>query len=125
MKQERILLVDDEEIVLETMGDDLREAGFDVIEAKNGVEGLRHFKEKEFDLVISDLMMDEMDGFGVLREIKRISPETPVIIITGYPSSKAAKEALMLGASDIIVKPSEMGDIFKAVRRHIESSKTG
>ncbi len=125
MNQDRILLVDDEEIVLETMGDDLREAGFDVIEAKNGIDGLRHFKERKFDLVISDLMMDEMDGFGVLKEIKRMSPETPVIIITGYPSSKAAKEALMLGASDIIIKPSEMDDIFKAVRRHIESSKTG
>ena len=125
MNQETILLVDDEEIVLETMGDDLREAGFDVIEAKNGVEGLRHFKEREFDLVISDLMMDELDGFGVLREIKRISPETPVIIITGYPSSKAAKEALMLGASDIITKPSDMNDIFKTVRSHIDSSKSG
>ncbi len=125
MKQERILLVDDEEIILETMGDDLREAGFDVIEAQNGVEGLRRFKERKFDLVISDLMMDQMDGFGVLREIKRISPETPVIIITGYPSSKAAKEALMLGASDIITKPSDMNDICNTVRSHIDSYKSG
>lgn len=125
MTQRTILLVDDEEIVLETMGDDLREAGFDVVEAKNGAEGLRHFKKRAFDLVISDLMMEEMDGFGVLREVKRISPETPVIIITGYPSSKAAKEALMLGASDIITKPSDMNDIFKTVRSHIDSSKSG
>jgi len=123
MKQDRILLVDDEGIVLETMGDDLREAGFDVIEAKNGVDGLRYFKERKFDLVISDLMMDGMDGFGVLRGIKKISPETPVIIITGYPSSKAAREALLLGASDIVVKPSKMEDIFSTVRRHIESSR--
>ena len=90
MKQEKILLVDDEEIILETVGDDLREAGFNVVKANNGAEGLRQFKASEFDLVISDLMMDEVDGFGVLREVKRISPATPVIIITGFPSSKAA-----------------------------------
>lgn len=124
MKKERILLVDDEELVLETMGDDLREAGFDVVEASNGFDGLRHIEETKFDLVISDLMMDGMDGFGVLKAIKKISPETPVIIITGYPSAKNAKEALMLGASEIIIKPSNMNDIFKTVRNHIDSSKS-
>lgn len=122
MKQEKILLVDDEQIILETMGDDLREAGFDVVEARNGLEGIRQFKSGSIDLVISDLMMDEMDGFEVLKEIKRISPNTPVIIITGYPSNKAAKQALMMGASDIIIKPSGMEQIFQAIRRHIQSS---
>ncbi len=125
MKQDRILLVDDEEIVLETVGDDLREAGFDVTEAHNGVEGLLHIEERKFDLVISDLIMDGMDGFGVLRAVKKISPETPVIIITGYPSAENAKKALMLGAREIIIKPSETADIFKAVRSHIDSSKSG
>jgi len=125
MKRENILLIDDEEIILETVGDDLREAGLSVVQANNGAEGLRQFKAGEFDLVISDLMMDEMDGFGVLREIKRISPETPVIIITGYPSSQAAKEALILGASDIIIKPSELREIFKVISRQIEFSKSG
>lgn len=119
---EKILLVDDEEIILETMGDDLREAGYDVSQARNGAEGLRQFKEDQFDLVISDLVMDEMDGFGVLKEIKRISPLTPVIIITGYPSSKAAKEALMLGASDIIIKPSGLDELFKTIRLHLDPS---
>ena len=123
MKQEKILLVDDEEIILETVGDDLREAGFNVVKANNGAEGLRQFKASEFDLVISDLMMDEMDGFGVLREVKRISPATPVIIITGYPSSKAAKEALILGASEIIIKPSGLQEIFKVISRQMGLSK--
>ena len=119
---EKILLVDDEEIILETMGDDLREAGYEVSEARNGVEGLRQFKENRFDLVISDLVMDEMDGFGVLKEIKKFSPQTPVIIITGYPSSKAAKEALMLGASDIVIKPSGLDELFKTIRLHLGPS---
>jgi DNA-binding NtrC family response regulator len=123
--QEKILLVDDEEIILETIGDDLREAGFSVVQANNGTEGLRQFKAGVFNLVISDLMMDETDGFGVLREIKRISPKTPVVIFTGYPSSNAAKEALILGASDIIIKPSGLGEIFKVISQHIGPSKTG
>ena len=125
MKQESILLVDDEEIVLETMGDDLREAGFKVVQANNGNEGLRQFKVGRFDLVISDLMMDEMDGFEVLKAIKKISPGTPVIIITGYPSSKASKDALALGASDIIIKPSSTGEIFRVISQYVGSSKNG
>lgn len=124
MKQEKILLVDDEEIILETVGDDLRKAGFSVVQANNGNEGLRQFKAEKFDLVISDLMMDEMDGFGVLKEIKKISPETPVIIITGYPSSNAAKEALIMGASDIIIKPSGLTEIFKVINQHIRPPKS-
>ena len=124
MKQEKILLVDDEEIILETVGDDLREAGFSVVQANNGTDGLRQFKVGKFDLVISDLMMDEMGGFGVLREIKRISPEAPVIIITGYPSSNAAKEALIFGASDIIIKPSGSMEIFKVINQHIRPPKS-
>jgi two-component system nitrogen regulation response regulator NtrX len=123
VKRENILLIDDEEIILGTVGDDLREEGFSVVQANNGAEGLRQFRAGEFDLVISDLMMDEVDGFGVLREIKRASPAIPVIIITGYPSSKAAKEALILGASDIIIKPSGPGEIFKVISRQIEISK--
>jgi DNA-binding NtrC family response regulator len=125
VKQEKILLIDDEKVILEVVGDDLKEAGFGVVQANNGAEGLLQFKAGEFDLVISDLMMDETDGFGVLRGIKRISPETPVIIITGYPSSKAAKEALILGASDVIIKPTGMEEIFKVIRRHMRLSKNG
>jgi DNA-binding NtrC family response regulator len=123
MKQERILVVDDEKIIRETIKDDLMEAGYDVVEAHNGLEGIRQFKNGAIDLVISDLVMDEMDGLGVLKEVKKISPNTPVIIITGYPSTKVAKEALILGASDIINKPTGMRTLFKAVRQHILSSK--
>ena len=125
MKQERILVVDDEDIVRETIKDDLMEAGYDVVDARNGLEGIRQFKNGAIDLVISDLVMDAMDGLGVLKEVKKISPNTPVIIITGYPSHKVAKEALILGASDIINKPAGMGKLFKAVRQHIPSSKHG
>jgi len=122
MKQERILVVDDEAIVRETIKNDLMEAGYDVVEARNGMEGVRQFKNGAIDLVISDLVMGEMDGLEVLKEVKKISPDTPVIIITGYPSQKIAKEALVLGASDIINKPAGIRTLFKAVRQHIPTS---
>jgi CheY-like chemotaxis protein len=125
MTQGKILLVDDEEIVLETMSDDLREVGFNVAQASNGSEGLRQFVSGEFDLVISDLMMGETDGFEVLREIKKISPETPVVIITGYPSKKVSQEAMALGASDVIVKPFGLEGILEVVNQHIRSSRSG
>ncbi len=122
MKQERILVVDDEALVRETIRVNLMEAGYDVVEARNGLEGVRQFQNGAIDLVISDLVMDEMDGLGVLKEVKKISPDTPVIIITGYPSQKIAKEALVLGASDIINKPAGIRTLFKAVRQHIPTS---
>ncbi len=122
MKQERILVVDDEAIVRETIKNDLMEAGYDVVEARNGMDGVRQFKNGAIDLVISDLVMGEMDGLEVLKEVKKISPDTPVIIITGYPSQKIAKEALVLGASDIINKPAGIRTLFKAVRQHIPTS---
>jgi len=62
MKQERILVVDDEAIVRETIKNDLMEAGYDVVEARNGMEGVRQFKNGAIDLVIGDLVMGEMDG---------------------------------------------------------------
>jgi two-component system response regulator GlrR len=80
MKPEKILLVDDEKIVLETVGDDLKEAGFSVVKANNGAEGLRQFQSGKFDLVISDLMMDEMDGFAVLKEIKKNLQKLPLLL---------------------------------------------
>ncbi len=88
MKQERILVVDDEAIVRETIKEDLMEAGYDVVDARNGLEGVRQFKNGAIDLVISDLVMGEMDGLEVLKEVKKISPDTPVIIITGLPLPK-------------------------------------
>ncbi len=113
-----ILLVDDETIILETMGDDLREAGYEVVLAHNGLEAMERFESNRFDMVISDMMMDEMNGFEILKEIKKKSPETPVVIITGFPSSKTAKEALLLGASEIIIKPSRMDTLMRTLERH-------
>lgn len=121
MKQERILVVDDEAIVRETIKNDLMEAGYDVVDARNGLEGVRQFKNGAIDLVISDLVMDGMDGLEVLNEVKKISPDTPVIIITDYPSPQVAKEALLLGASEIINKPAGMWTMFQAVRQHMPS----
>ncbi len=74
MKQERILVVDDEALVRETIRVDLMEAGYEVVEARNGLEGVRQFQNGAIDLVISDLVMDEMDGLGVLKEIKKYLP---------------------------------------------------
>ncbi len=116
------MVVDDEALGRETIRVDLMEAGYDVVEARNGLEGVRQFQNGGIDLVISDLVMDEMDGLGVLKEIKKISPDTPVIIITDYPSPQVAKEALLLGASEIINKPADMGTMFQALRQHMPSS---
>ena len=72
MKQERILVVDDEALVRETIRVDLMEAGYEVVEARNGLEGVRQFQNGAIDLVISDLVMDEMAAPGV----KNISIDT-------------------------------------------------
>ncbi|PIQ97818.1 MAG: hypothetical protein COV67_02325 [Nitrospinae bacterium CG11_big_fil_rev_8_21_14_0_20_56_8] len=101
-----ILLIDDEPHVLELISDDLKEEGFQVSTAKNGAEGIRLFKKKPCDVVITDMVMEGLvDGIQVLKEIKKIDPSAPVVILTGYWYQDTAREAFQAGVNDFILKP--------------------
>ncbi|MBU2712459.1 SpoIIE family protein phosphatase [Zooshikella harenae] len=105
----KLLVIDDEPIVRESIVAYLEDSGFAIIQAENGEEGIRVFKEKHPDLVICDLRMPKLDGLGVLKTIRGISPNTPVIVVSGAGVMSDVVTALRLGASDYLIKP--IGDL--------------
>lgn len=123
MSKGKILVVDDEDIVLISCKRALLPEGFEVKTAQNGIEGLKMIEEERFDLVFTDLKMPDIDGIEVLRIIKQRWPETGVIIITGYQTVDSAVKAIKLGAYDYIEKPFTPDGIINAVNRALEERK--
>ena len=101
----KLLLIDDEAVILKVLSMSLRSDGYEVITAGNGIEGLELFEKALPPIVLTDIRMPGMDGLEVLRQVKRLQPEAEVIIITGDGDLDAAVQALQLGASDFINKP--------------------
>jgi len=123
MSKGKILVIDDEDIVLISCKRALLPEGFEVKTAQNGIEGLKMIEEERFDLVFTDLKMPDIDGIEVLRIIKQRWPETGVIIITGYQTVNSAVAAIKLGAYDYIEKPFTPDGIINAVNRALEERK--
>lgn len=101
---EKILVVDDEEGIVEFVEINLRRAGFDVIKGYNGTEALRKIREDSPDLVVLDVMMPDMDGFEVCKEVRRFSM-IPIIMLTAKAEDRDKITGLELGADDYIPKP--------------------
>ena len=116
----KILIVDDEPTIRETLSLVLREENFQCELAENGAEGLNRVKEKNFDLIITDLKMPEMGGLELMEKVKTISPKTSVIIITAYASLESAIQALQFGAYDYIIKPLDFDDVILRINRLME-----
>jgi DNA-binding NtrC family response regulator len=100
-----ILIVDDEEVVRRSFSRVLDGAHWRTASAADGEQALRALARERFDVVLLDLRMPGADGIAVLKAIKARSPESEVVIITGYPSIETAKEAVRLGACDYLSKP--------------------
>ncbi len=105
MEKITVLIVDDEPSVRTTIAESLLELGYDVDTAVDGVEAINKFEKKAFGVVITDVRLPSMNGMEVLRGVKSISTQTPVIVITGYGTVNTAVEAMKEGASDFIMKP--------------------
>lgn len=111
MERGRVLLIDDEPILLVTVSDALVKAGYTVQAAQNGQKGLMMFQEESFDTVLLDMVMPDMSGMEVLSEIKSLSPQTIVVMITAYGTIEKAVEAMKLGAHDFIAKPFSLDEL--------------
>lgn len=114
---ESVLIVDDEEIIRESLSFVLTKEGFRVQEAPNGRVALELLREQAFDLILTDLEMPEMKGIELLEQAARIAPETVVIIITAYGSIDTAIAALRKGAVDYILKPVDFDELLVKMRR--------
>lgn len=107
----RILVVDDEQLVRDLLVSYLSSLGFVVETAQDGVEGLEKYAEGDFDVVLTDLSMPNMDGLELLKELREIDDEAVVLIITGYPTIGTAVEAIKQGAADYITKPFTLDEV--------------
>jgi len=126
LKLKTILIIDDEEVVRESMAVYLEDSGYNVVQAVDGKHGIILFSTHQPDLVLCDLRMPEMDGMTFLGKISKISPDTPIIIVSGAGQINDVVEALRLGALDYLVKPiTDMAVLENAVenalhRTHLE-----
>ncbi len=121
--EERILIVDDEEMICDMLSRRLTHEGYFCITAHNGKEALNHFYKDTFSLIISDIKMPEMDGIELLKRIKSMNPKMLVIIVTAYPEIDMAVEAMRLGAYDFIIKPADMDLVLLSVKRALEKKR--
>lgn len=117
---EKILVVDDEDIIRESLSFILKKENYQVDEAANGKIAYELLKETSYDLVITDLEMPEMKGIELLDEIKKMNLQTNTIVITAYGSMETAIAALRSGASDYILKPVEFDELIIKVKKLFE-----
>ena len=115
----RILVIDDEEDIRESLETLLSLEGYSVDMAPNGTEGLKKIEGREYDLVLLDLMMPDRSGMEVLQEMRERDRETPVFMITAYGSTQVAVDALKSGANDYFPKPWDNEKLLIEVERII------
>jgi signal transduction histidine kinase/DNA-binding response OmpR family regulator len=121
--QPNILVVDDENNVLSTLQAVLQGEGYHVEAADGGAAALDAIRERHYDLVLTDLKMPGIDGLALLAEVRKRSPETVTIMMTGYGALDTALEAIQLGAYEYLLKPMEIPELKLAVKRSLEKKR--
>ncbi len=116
MAEYRVLLVDDEEEFVSALSERLMLRGIEVDSALNGEEALARLVEKEFEVVILDVMMPGLGGLEVLRQIKSTHPNTQVILLTGHGSTREGIEGMRLGAFDYLIKPVDIEEMLEKMK---------
>src|SRR6266513_1436885 len=124
-EQPKVLVVDDEESVVMTIKAILQLDGYDVATTTSGAKARAMVREVEYDLVLTDLRLEDGDSLDVLKAVRESYPETVTIMLTGYASLESAIQALRAGAYDYLVKPSEVEELRSTVARGIERRRLG
>jgi DNA-binding NtrC family response regulator len=116
MANKPILIVDDEPIVRESIRDWLQEAGYQVATAESGEEALEMMETQDFSVLVLDVRLPGKTGINILKEVKALKPDIKSIIITAYPSTELAVEAMKLGAVDYLINPVAPDELEKLIR---------
>lgn len=122
-KKEKALVVDDDVVTLDLFEFELRSQGLEVSLASSGQKGLELLEKEEFDVVLTDLNMPDINGIEMVRRSKQLQPETEVIIVTGDDSTERAVSAIQAGAFDYIVKGPDFGKLFAVVRNALDRKR--
>ncbi len=119
-----VLVVDDEEIARANLEHVLKKEGYEVRTAANGLEALELLRAWSFDLIVTDLKMDKMDGMTLLAEAGKLSPSTRIVIVTGYATVNSAVQAMRTGAAQYLSKPISLDELRAAVREALAHKRT-
>lgn len=117
---ENILVVDDDKYVLDILSELLKRWGYNPIKAVSGEEALEKLELMSVDLVITDIVMPEMDGYALISKILEKYPDTIIIVLTGYPSFDSAVQSIRGGAYDFLAKPVNSDELKLKIERCIE-----
>jgi DNA-binding response OmpR family regulator len=120
----KVLLVEDEATVRETLAQNLRDENYEVLTAADGAQGLKLAREAQPDLVILDLMLPELDGLSLCRLLRRDS-DVPIIMLTARGTEMDRITGLETGADDYVVKPFSLGELLARVRAHLRRAGGG
>jgi len=120
----RILLVDDDSMVLEVVRDILQPVGFEIVETKTGEGAIKFLTEQHFELIIADKNLPGINGLAVLRHAKHRDPKIATLLITAYASRQSAEEAMTIGIDDYVIKPFDRLDLVKKVEDALERRRS-
>jgi DNA-binding NtrC family response regulator len=117
-----ILIIDDEKAIRKTLSEILSYEGYKIDEAGDGEEGLKKVKEKEYDVILCDIKMPKIDGIEFLEKAKEVSPDIPIIMISGHGTIETAVEAVKKGAYDYISKPPDLNRLLITIRNAMDKT---
>ena len=120
LEGKRILLVDDDETILVPFQHILRDEGYRVDTASNGREALEKAGEAEYQMVISDIKLPDVQGIEVAKKIREFNRNIRLIIITGFPDLADSIETIDLGIDEILIKPIKPDELLRAVKESIQ-----
>ena len=118
-----ILIVDDEKAIRKTLTEILSFEGYKIDEASDGEEGLKKFKDKNYDLVLCDIKMPKIDGIEFLQKAGEFNADVPIIMISGHGNIETAVEAVKKGAFDYISKPPDLNRLLITIRNAMDRSR--
>ena len=116
-RKTQVLILDDEPIVWKRLKPALEKVGYEVEAFTRSSNAMRRVQEKEFDIVVTDLKMEGIDGMAFMTEVKQRSPRTEVIVITGFATMETAKESFQKGVFDFLAKPFKRGELLEIVKK--------
>src|SRR5579863_1265439 len=117
-----ILIIDDEKAIRKTLSEILSYEGYKIDEAGDGEEGLKKFRDKDYDVILCDIKMPKMDGIEFLEKAKESNPDTPIIMISGHGTIETAVEAVKKGAYDYISKPPDLNRLLITIRNAMDKT---
>jgi DNA-binding NtrC family response regulator len=119
----RALVIDDDKVTLDLFTFELKSEGFDVTTAESGTKGLEYIRENEYEVILTDLNLPDINGIEMVRLAKEIAPQTEMIVVTGFDSTEKAVEAIRVGARDYIVKPVDFEKLLVVIRNAVEAKR--